>query len=158
LTDDALAEIASAVTLVTIADGRDDVGVTVSAFCPVSVDPPLVAIFLIDGSYPAELLARIDRFAVTVLAAGQRALAGRFALSGRPGARHLLEGIPHQRGEQSGALIPAGGLVSFECAVDERLPADDHVLVIGRVLAVQPGDGTGSPLLRFRGRYPSLAS
>jgi len=158
LTDDALAEIASAVTLVTIADGRDDVGVTVSAFCPVSVNPPLVALCLIGGSYPAELLARLDRFAITVLAAGQRVLAGRFALSGRPGARHLLEGVPHHRGEHSGALIPTGGLVTFECEVDQRIPAGDHLLVIGRILAVQSGDGRGSPLLRFRGRYPSLAS
>jgi flavin reductase (DIM6/NTAB) family NADH-FMN oxidoreductase RutF len=68
----ALDAVASGVTLVTIADGRDDVGVTVSAFCPVSVDPPLILISLIGDSYPAELLGRLDRFAVTVLAAGQR--------------------------------------------------------------------------------------
>jgi flavin reductase (DIM6/NTAB) family NADH-FMN oxidoreductase RutF len=158
LTDAALAEIATAVTLVTMADGRDDIGVTVSAFCPVSMDPPLVAICLIGRSYPGELITRLDRFAVTVLAAGQRALAGRFALSGRPGARHLLEDVPHHRGGHSGALIPTGGLVAFECEVDQRIPAGDHLLVTGRVLAVEPGDGTGSPLLRFRGHYPALAS
>ena len=33
---------AGAVTLVTVADGRDDVGATVSGFCPVSQRPPLV--------------------------------------------------------------------------------------------------------------------
>ena len=87
----ALTVFASGVTLVTIADGRDDVGATVSAFCPVSLSPPLVLVALIDGSYPAELLGRIDRFAVTVLAAGQRMLAGRFAAACRPGARLLLE-------------------------------------------------------------------
>ena len=32
---DVLAAFASGVTLVTVADGRDDIGTTVSAFCPV---------------------------------------------------------------------------------------------------------------------------
>src|SRR5581483_10164166 len=76
---DVLAAFASGVTLVTVADGRDDIGTTVSAFCPVSGDPPLVLVSLTAASYPAELLGRVDRFAVTVLAAGQRMLAGRFA-------------------------------------------------------------------------------
>jgi flavin reductase (DIM6/NTAB) family NADH-FMN oxidoreductase RutF len=81
---DVLAAFASGVTLVTIADGRDDIGTTVSSFSPVSGDPPLVAVSLIAGAYPAELLSRLERFAVTILGAGQRALAGRFAASGRP--------------------------------------------------------------------------
>ena len=34
----ALSVFATGVTLVTVADGRDDVGTTVSAFCPVSLD------------------------------------------------------------------------------------------------------------------------
>ena len=84
-----LAAFASGVTLVTVADGRDDVGTTVSAFCPVSAEPPLVLVSLLADSYPAELLGRIDQFAVTLLAAGQRMLAGRFAAAGparRPAA------------------------------------------------------------------------
>ena len=50
---DALSAWAAGVTLVTIADGRDDVGATVSAFCPVSLDPPLVLVSLLADSYPA---------------------------------------------------------------------------------------------------------
>ena len=90
----ALSAFASGVTLVTVADGRDDVGTTVSAFCPVSLEPPLVLVSLIADSYPAELLGRLDRFAVTILAAGQRALAGRFAVAGRAGAQLMLGGVP----------------------------------------------------------------
>ncbi len=148
---------ASGVTLVTVADGRDDVGTTVSAFCPVSADPPLVLVSLIASSYPAELLSRLDRFAVTVLAAGQRALAGRFAVAGRPGARLLLEGVAHRRGTQSGALIPEGGLAALECEATTRIPAGDHLLVIARVLGVPYEADNGQPLIRFRGRYPPLA-
>ncbi len=154
----AIGAYASGVTLVTVADGRDDVGATVSAFCPVSVDPPLILVSLIAVSYPAELLGRLDRFAVTVLSAGQRVLAGRFAAAGRPGARLLLSDVPHHRGERSGALIADAGLLALECEVSQRVPAGDHLLVIAGVLAVENEAESGDPLIRFRGSYPALAS
>jgi flavin reductase (DIM6/NTAB) family NADH-FMN oxidoreductase RutF len=155
--DAALAALASGVTLVTVADGRDDVGVTVSAFCPVSMRPPLILISLIRESYPAELLGRLEPFAVTVLASSQRMLAGRFAATGRPGARLLLDDVPHHRGSISGALIPDDGLAALECEVVTRVPAGDHLLVIAHVLFVPNLAESGDPLIRFRGRYPALA-
>ncbi len=154
---DAAGGYACGVTLVTVADGRDDIGTTVSAFCPVSDDPPLVAVCLLAGSYPAELLTRRETFGVTMLAAGQRALAGRFAVAGRPGARLMLDGVPHHRGAASGALIADGGLAALECRVTQRMPAGDHLVVIGRVLAVPYVAESGAPLIRFRRRYATLA-
>jgi flavin reductase (DIM6/NTAB) family NADH-FMN oxidoreductase RutF len=142
-----------AVTLLTITDGRDDIGTTVSAFCPVSAEPPLVLVSLIAESYPAEVLGRLVWFAVTLLADDQRVLAGRFAAAGRPGARLLLDGIPHARGPVSGALIPGGGLAAFECEVTSRVPAGDHLLLIAQVQAVPYVAEAGQPLIRFRGGY-----
>jgi flavin reductase (DIM6/NTAB) family NADH-FMN oxidoreductase RutF len=157
---DALSAWAAGVTLVTIADDRDDVGTTVSAFCPVSFDPPLVLVSLAAGSYPAEVLSRPSlpavRFAVTLLSASQKVLAGRFAAAGRPSARLLLDDVPHRRGESSGALIPTGGLAALECSVARRVPAGDHLLVISEVTAVAYVAEDGAPLIRFRGRYPVL--
>jgi len=155
---DALRAVASAVALVTVADGRDDVGVTVSTLCPVSADPPLVSVALQGGTYPAELLRRVEGFAVTVLSAGQRAVAGRFAAAGRPGARRLLEGESLERGPRSGALIVAGGLAGLDCAVSQRVEAGDHLVVIGEVTGVAYVAEAGQPLVRFRGRYPALTS
>jgi flavin reductase (DIM6/NTAB) family NADH-FMN oxidoreductase RutF len=152
---EALGHWAGAVTLVTMADGRDDIGTTISAFCPVSAEPPLVLVSLIASSYPAELLGRLGWFAVTLLALPQRSLAGRFAAAGRPAARVLLENVPHQRGQASGALIPAGGLTALECEVTARIPAGDHLLVVGRVRAIPYVAESGDALIRFRGRYLS---
>jgi flavin reductase (DIM6/NTAB) family NADH-FMN oxidoreductase RutF len=154
---DALSAWAAGITLVTIADDRDDVGTTVSAFCPVSLDPPLVLVSLIADSYPAEVLSRpslpASRFAVTLLSASQKVLAGRFAAGGRPSARLLLDDVPHRRGASSGALIPSGGLAALECSVARRVPAGDHLLVISEVTAVAYVAEDGAPLIRFRGGY-----
>ncbi|MGH3230312.1 MAG: flavin reductase family protein [Streptosporangiaceae bacterium] len=145
------------VTLVTVADGRDDVGATVSAFCPVSTDPPLVSVSLQARSYPAELFGRdeepVTRFAVTMLGTGQRMLAGRFAAAGRPAARLMVQDVPHHRGEASGALIVAGGLAALECAAEQVLLTGDHLLVVARVVGVPYVSDSVEPLIRFRRGY-----
>ena len=156
----ALAAWAAGVTLVTLADDRDDIGTTVSAFCPVSLDPPLVLVSLMSDSYPAEVLSRPSlpaaRFAVTLLSSSQKVLAGRFAASGRPSARLALDDVPHVRGSESGALIPSGGLAALECSVARRVLAGDHLLVISAVENVVYVAESGDPLIRFRSRYPAL--
>ena len=156
----ALSAWAAGVTLVTIADDRDDIGTTVSAFIPVSLDPPLVAVSLIADSYPAEVLSRPSfpaaRLAVTLLSSTQKVLAGQFAAEGRPSARLILDAVPHLRGPSSGALIPAGGLAALECSVARRVPVGDHLLVICAVEGVAYVAESGDPLVRFRSRYPVL--
>ena len=156
----ALSAWAAGITLLTIADGRDDIGTTVSAFLPVSLDPPLVAVSLIADSYPAEVLSRPSfpaaRFALTLLSSAQKVLAGQFAAAGRPSARLILDAVPHARGSLSGALIPSGGLAAIECSVARRVPAGDHLLVISAVESVAYVAEAGDPLIRFRGRYPAI--
>jgi flavin reductase (DIM6/NTAB) family NADH-FMN oxidoreductase RutF len=156
----ALSAWAAGVTLLTIADGRDDIGTTVSAFMPLSLDPPLVAVSLIADSYPAEVLSRPSfpaaRFAVTLLSSAQKVIAGQFAAVGRPSARLILDAVPHVRGAGSGALIPTGGLAALECSVARRVPAGDHLLVIASVENAAYTAESGDPLIRFRGRYPAL--
>ena len=156
----ALSAWAAGITLVTIADDRDDIGTTVSAFLPVSLDPPLVAVSLIADSYPAEVLSRPSlpalRFAVTLLSSSQKVVAGQFAAAGRPSARLILDAVRHARGALSGALIPLGGLAALECSVARRVPAGDHLLVISAVEDVTYVAEAGDPLVRFRGRYPVL--
>ncbi|MEV4559606.1 flavin reductase family protein [Kitasatospora sp. NPDC049285] len=157
----ALSQLASGVSLVTAHDpegGADgeDVGMTATSFLSVSLEPPMVLVSVREDSRMDELLTRVDTWAVSLLAEEQRTLASRFAMKGRLSDRLLFADAPHTRGPHSGAPLITGALATVECRTEQRVPAGDHVLVLGRVLEARvtaPADG---PLLYFRSGYRKL--
>jgi flavin reductase (DIM6/NTAB) family NADH-FMN oxidoreductase RutF len=148
----ALGQYASGVCLLTVRDGIDDVGTTVSSVMSVSASPPLVAVGLTAEGYPAEVLQEVGRCGLTVLAAEHAILASRFSSAGRPSARHLLEAVPWTRAPASDAIVLDGGLAALDCRLDRTIEAGDHVLALLEVAEVL-GSRAGQPLLRLRGRY-----
>ena len=149
----ALRQYAAGVCLLTVKDDIDDVGTTVSAVMSVSAEPPLVAVGLAAGGYPAEVLGEVGSCALTVLAAEHAIVGSRFASAGRPSARHLLESVPWRRAELSGAIVLEQGLAALDCRLERTVQAGDHVLALLRVEAVPVLDETAQPLIRLRGRY-----
>jgi flavin reductase (DIM6/NTAB) family NADH-FMN oxidoreductase RutF len=149
----ALGQYAAGVCLLTVRDEIDDVGTTVSSVMSVSAAPPLVAVGLTAGGYPAEVLEEVGTCALTVLAASHAIVASRFSSAGRPSARHLLESVPWTRAAGSGGIVLTGGLGALDCRLDRLVEAGDHVLALLAVDAVLPGDPSAAPLLRHRGRY-----
>ena len=119
----------------------------------VSLDPPMVLASVATSSYLTEVLNRRNRWAATILSAGQRALAGRFAAEGRPGARILLAAEPHHRGEHSGALIPESGQSALECETRHKVESGDHTLFIAEVLSTDYISRDRKPLIRVNRRY-----
>ncbi|MEV6538453.1 flavin reductase family protein [Streptomyces sp. NPDC051665] len=163
----ALARLAAGVVLVTAheepydpddpqAPVGEDVGMTATAFMSVSLDPPLVLVSLRNGSRMDDLLDEQPLWAVSVLSESQRHIAGRFAMKGRISDRLLFDDIPYIHGEASGAPLVRGALATLECRTEQRVPAGDHTLVIGRVLTAEVGSAEGGPLSYFRGRYRQL--
>ncbi|MET9774717.1 flavin reductase family protein [Streptomyces sp. NPDC006367] len=134
----------------------EDVGMTATAFMSVSLDPPLVLIGLREGSRMDDLLDEQPVWAVSVLSGSQRHIAGRFAMKGRVSDRLLFADVPHRRGEVSGAPLVGGALATLECRTEQRVPAGDHTLVIGRVLTATAPNTDDGPLTYFRGRYRHL--
>jgi flavin reductase (DIM6/NTAB) family NADH-FMN oxidoreductase RutF len=149
----ALGQYASGVCLLTVRDGIDDVGTTVTSVMSVSAEPPLIAVGLTAGGYPAEVLAEVGACGLTVLAAEHAIVASRFSSAGRPSARHLLESVPWTRAAGSDAIVLSGGLVALDCRLDRLIEAGDHVLALLTVEDVQALDPDARPLLRLRGRY-----
>jgi flavin reductase (DIM6/NTAB) family NADH-FMN oxidoreductase RutF len=149
----ALRQHATGVCLLTVQDDIDDVGTTVSAVMSVSAEPPLVAVGLTTGGYPAEVLAAVGRCALTVLADRHAIVASRFASSGRPSARHMLESAPWRRAAYSGAIVLEEGLAALDCRLERTVEAGDHVLALLEVQDVPVLDERAAPLIRHRGRY-----
>jgi flavin reductase (DIM6/NTAB) family NADH-FMN oxidoreductase RutF len=149
----ALGQYAAGVCLLTVQDGIDDVGTTVTSVMSVSATPPLVAVGLTADGYPAEVLEETGSCALTVLAAEHAIVASRFSSAGRPSARHLLESVPWTRAAGSGAIVLSGGLVALDCRLERLVEAGDHVLALLGVEDVLPGNPAAAPLLRHRGRY-----
>ncbi|CNE82964.1 flavin reductase domain-containing protein [Mycobacterium tuberculosis] len=139
--------------VLTVRDGRDDLGTTVTSFMSVSLDPPLVLASVASSSYLSEVLNRRPRWAATILASSQRALAGRFAAEGRPSARILLAAEPHHRGERSDALIPETGISALECETHQAIEAGDHTIFVAKVISTDYVTRDKKPLIRVNRRY-----
>ncbi|MEU0135131.1 flavin reductase family protein [Streptomyces sp. NPDC006296] len=159
----ALSRLAAGVVLVTAQEppldehGRgEDVGMTATAFMSVSLDPPLVMVSLRNDSRMDDLLAEQPLWAVSVLTGGQRQVAARFAMKNRISDRLLFEDVPCTRGPISRAPLVDGALATLECRTEQRVPAGDHMLVIGRVLSAELPHPEGEPLTYFKGRYRLL--
>ena len=144
-----LGRFASGVTVVTVRDpdGRD-YGMTVSAFSSVSLVPPLVLVCIDDQASIRPMIDRAAHFGVSILAAGQEALARRFAAKG-----DRFDGVGYDRGDFGVALLD-GALGWIECEVVARHQAGDHQIVVGRVERGENSDDR--PLLYYRGGYAQL--
>jgi flavin reductase (DIM6/NTAB) family NADH-FMN oxidoreductase RutF len=149
----ALGQYAAGVCLLTVQDGIDDVGTTVTSVMSVSAAPPLVAVGLTAGGYPAEVLEEVGRCGLTVLGGQHAIVASRFASHGRPSARHLLESVPWTRAPGSGAIVLRDGLAALDCRLERLVPAGDHVIALLALEDVPVLNQTGTPLIRLRGRY-----
>jgi len=75
-----LGRFASGITVLTARDhDATDCGMTVSAFCSVSLVPPLVLVCVDHIASMHDMLLRASHFAVNILAADQEALSRRFS-------------------------------------------------------------------------------
>ena len=147
-----LGSFASGVTVVTSQDPETDtlVGVTVTAFSSVSMDPPLVMFCLNTRSTSLAAIKANGHFAVNFLAQDQVALSNRFA------SKDLdkWSDVAYQSGL---AKIPVldGVAAHLECKITQAVDAGDHVIFIGQVEATNVDDNA-QPLLYFRGAYTEL--
>lgn len=148
----ALGRFASGVTILTVRDAPGtDHGMTVSAFCSVSLVPPLVLACIDETADMHELLANATYFGISILAEGQEALSRRFAEPSPEAGR--FEGVGFSRGENGVALLD-DALAHLECRRLGRHDAGDHRIYIGEVERVSYH--ADRPLLYYRGGYAQM--
>ncbi len=149
----ALSRFASGVTVVTAKDqsGRRH-GITVSAFCSVSLEPPLILVCLDKNTGSHFALTETDRFVVNILREDQQHFSDYFASRrddkfDRFAYRENEHGIP----------VLKDVLVNLECRRVNAHDAGDHTIYIGAVeRAIISDDDDNNPLLYWHGGYRKL--
>jgi len=144
-----IARWATGVSVVTARDGEVVAGLTVNSLLSVSLEPPTLLVSLTNEADTTPVIERSRRFGVSLLSAAQQSLSERFARAVPPAEK--FAGVPVHASPHGIPLLD-GALATFECALERSIPAGDHHLLLGRVLAAENGPDA-LPLTFYRSRY-----
>lgn len=114
---------------------------TASWVMPVSFDPVLIALSINPQNRSYPILKQEGFFSINVIGLDQAELAEKLAA---PGDR--FQGLQWSVGS-TGCPLLACALAHLECRVTQELPAGDHHLIIGKVIAGNLCNPNGLPLL-----------
>jgi flavin reductase (DIM6/NTAB) family NADH-FMN oxidoreductase RutF len=150
-----MAHWASGVTVVTTLEQEQPVGITVSSFASLSLQPPQILVCINRKLYTHEILRQSGFFAVNILTVEQVAWGMRFA-GMLPEVKDRFQDIQWFRAETGAPLLPAV-LGWLDCRVRHALDGGDHTIFVGEVVASRVGED-GEPLLYYNRRWRRLAS
>ena len=146
----ALRQWASGVTVVTTKD-RDGnlLGITVSSFASVSLEPPLVLICIDKNTVSHYAFIESRAFIINILSENQQHISQRFAspLPNKFVEVEFTEGL-------DGIAVLSGSLASLECRLVLSYEGGDHTIFIGEIENATVR--SGKPLLYFDGNYGKL--
>jgi flavin reductase (DIM6/NTAB) family NADH-FMN oxidoreductase RutF len=136
--------------LAALVDG-EPVGMTVSSFTPVSLDPPLASVCAALTSTTWPRLRRAARIGVSVLGGAQEGVGRQLATRGAD----RFAGLEWYRSGEDAVLLGGAG-AWFDCSVEREIRAGDHEIVLLRV-HVMGVDPQVQPLVFHGSRYRRLA-
>jgi flavin reductase (DIM6/NTAB) family NADH-FMN oxidoreductase RutF len=126
------------------------VGMAMSSFTSVSLDPPLVSFSVARSSKTWPVLRRSANLGVTILAEDHgdlsRQLAGPVEDRFEGVAVHISNG---------GAVTLDEGIAQFDCTIYEEVEAGDHIIVLLELHGL--ATHTGQPLVFHRSNFGRLA-
>ena len=151
-----MGRFATGVTVVAARHGPLLAGMTANAVASISLDPPLLMASINRGSETHVAIVGSHSFAVSVLAAEQRAMADCFALPTTAGKLQRFCDAPWHEAE-TGSPIVDGAIAFFDCRLKESHPAGTHTIFIGEIVAAGYEE-EGEPLLWYGSRYRRIAA
>ena len=142
------------VTVVTAGGPEGPRGITVSSFIPVSLDPPLVLVSIMNSARAHSAIAA-GAFRVHLLASDQTDVSGHFATPGLDSEAQFggqfAEAV-EAPGTEEPPRIP-GCIGWLECATAGSYAEGDHTLFIGRVTEGRVERPDAAPLLYYDRGY-----
>jgi flavin reductase (DIM6/NTAB) family NADH-FMN oxidoreductase RutF len=147
----ALSRFASGVTVVTTKDATGKTfGITVSAFCSVSLEPPLVLICIEKTTGSHHAFEQSGRFTVNILTEEQGPISEHFATL----IEDKFASVDHAVDEHGVPLLPSS-LATLQCSLFKTLNGGDHSIFLGLVEHVIVRDA--GPLVYFKSGYRRVA-
>ena len=147
---------ASGVTVVTTDNGEQRVGMTVSAFSSLCLEPPLVVVCIFKDTHVGMMIPETKKFGVSILHADQSYLSDRF--SGRivlaPG-EDRFDGVSVTQGKD-GSPVLTDAIAWLDCRLHAQYDGGTHWIFVGEVVATQRRLTDNAPLLYFDRDYRAL--
>jgi len=145
-----LGQFATGLTVMTtLGQTSERVGMTVSSFNSLSLDPPLILWSIAKTTAAFGCFQLQDAFAVNVMSAEQEAWARQMAQS----SADKFKGVAVTEGVLGVPLIE-GCVAHMECHVWARYPGGDHDIIVGHVKRISSSGK--SPLLFHAGVFRSF--
>jgi len=150
----ALGQFPTGVVIATAVTGEGArVGMTMSSFNSVSLDPPLVLFSIHRQAATFALWQGVTRYAINILNEEQEALSNQFARA----RGDKWDAVSPLTGTTGVPILPNACAV-FECEAHARHDGGDHEIFVGRVVEFHVHSvHRGRPLVFFEGRYRQLA-
>lgn len=148
--------LASGCSIIASQHGEDRAGLTATAVCSITADPPRLLVCINRNVRAHAIITASRALSVNLMACEQLPIAQRFAgmVPGVVGDERFAAG-QWVRG-RSGAPVFRESLVSFECQVTESLPASTHSIFLCDVIDVTASGCGASPLVYFDGQFSNL--
>ncbi|HUN67881.1 MAG TPA: flavin reductase family protein [Burkholderiales bacterium] len=146
--------LAGAVSIISTSDGGRRFGMTATAVCSATADPPAVLVCVNRGTTTHDAIARSGVFCVNVLRYEDRELSGVFSGAQKGESRFRVDQWTQLA---TGAPVLVNSLVAFDCRVASSLVHGTHTVYLGEVAEVRIGR-KGKPLLYADGQYARLAT
>jgi flavin reductase (DIM6/NTAB) family NADH-FMN oxidoreductase RutF len=131
----AMRSVPSAVAVVTAEHQGRRRGLTATAVCSVSADPPQVLACVNKGGRAHSCIEQANAFGINYLADSQAPIALAFSRPGEdPDAR--FEGEHWTEGAQGVPLLESA-VVSFACRIAQRIDCGTHTIFIGEIVEIR---------------------
>lgn len=149
--------LAGAVTVVTTGIGDDVAGLTATAVCSLTAEPPRLLACLNTNGESFEMLRRYGHFCVNVIGGNDLWIAETFAGMHGPSTDGKFSAGNWRMSEGCSPRLESA-IVSFECRVHSLTLLSTHCLAIGDVTAVHLGSPGDNALLYHEGQFAQLSA
>lgn len=145
-----------AVTVLTTMADSGPTGLTATAVCSLSAEPPRLLTCVNRDRFTYRAIAAARSFCINLLHEGQAETARRFAGMTGGGDLDRFAGVAWRPGH-TGAPVIDDALASFDCRVHAILDSGSHGIIIGDVIAIRRiEDPTPAPLFYADGQFTTI--